>query len=198
MTASHAPRMAWRGRPAHGAAAPSFPRRGQALEDGDAEGHSLPAAASRSCAAFLTWPRAPVTADTELTPGLALRLPTAVWSVASAALSALVCSCHRPCASVTSFVRAALTFWRSEVISSAMPACTVTWVSWFSEARRAAMSAHRTELDGEAAAAGEEDDGAAEDVPPGEVLLEAHPASSARPHAVTTSFHRAPWVAVPE
>jgi len=59
------------------------------------------------------------------------------------------------------------------------------------------MSAHRTELDGEAAA-GEEDDGAAEDAPPGEVLPEAHPASSARPHAVTTSFHRVPWVTVPE
>jgi len=151
----------------------------------------VPAAASRSCAALLTWPRAAATADTVLPPGLAVRSCAAVLSWSSAALSALVCVCHLPRASFTSFVRAALTLWMSEVISVAAPDCTLTWVSWFSEARRAAMSAHRTELDGEAAA-GEEDDGAAEDVPPGEVLLEAHPASSARPHAVTTtSFHQA-------
>jgi hypothetical protein len=79
-----------------------------------------------------------------------------------------------------------------------MPDCTVTWVSWSSEARRAATSAHRIELDGEAAA-GDEDDGVAVDVPPGEVVADVHPASSARPHAVTTtSFHRAALVAVSE
>jgi membrane associated rhomboid family serine protease len=100
-----------------------------------------------------------------------------------------------PCASFTSFVRAALAFWMSEVISVAAPGCMLTWTSWSSEARRAATSAHRTELDGEAAA-GDEGDEVAVDVPPGEVLADVHPASSARPHAVTTSFHRVAPVTV--
>ena len=48
-------------------------------------------AARRLWAAVLTWPRADTTPDTVLTPGLAPRLLTAVLSVSSAALSALVC-----------------------------------------------------------------------------------------------------------
>src|SRR5262249_49484289 len=151
-------RMACPGRPAHGAAAPSFPCRAQALADGDAEGQSVPAAASRSCAALLTWPRAAATADTVLPLGLAVRSCAAVLSWSSAALSALVCVCHLPCASFTSFVRAALAFWMSEVISVAAPGCMLTWTSWSSAARRAATSAHRTELDGEAAAGDEGDE----------------------------------------
>ena len=59
-------------------------------------------AASRFCAAVLTWPRADTTPDTVLTPGLAPRLLTAVLSVSSVVLSALVCVWNWPCASVTS------------------------------------------------------------------------------------------------
>ena len=63
----------------------------QALGDEDAEGQSVFTAARRLWAAVLTWPRADTTPDTVLTPGLAPRLLTAVLSVSSAALSALVC-----------------------------------------------------------------------------------------------------------
>lgn len=66
----------------------------QALDDGDAEGQSVFTAASRFCAAVLTWPRAVTTPVTVLTPGLAPRLLTAVLSVSRAALSALVCVCN--------------------------------------------------------------------------------------------------------
>jgi len=101
---------------------PHFPRGAQALDDGDAEGQSVPAAASRSCAALLPWPRAAATADTVVPLGLAVRSCAAVLSWSSAALSALVCACHLPRASFTSFVRAALTLWMSELISVAAPA----------------------------------------------------------------------------
>ena len=73
-----------------GPAAPSLRRLAQALGDEAAEGQSVFTAASRFCAAVLTWPRADTTPDTVLTPGLAPRLLTAVFSVSRAALSALL------------------------------------------------------------------------------------------------------------
>jgi hypothetical protein len=82
------------------------------------------------------------------------------------------------------------------VISFTAPGCTLTCLSWSSEARRAAASAHRAELDGEAAADGEAGAGdevagaAAEGELPGEALPDPHPASSARPHAARASLLR--------
>src|SRR6516162_2575706 len=77
----------------------------QALDDGDAEGQSVFTAARSFCPAVLTSPRADTTPDTELTPGLARRLPAAVLSVFSALLSALVWAWNRPWALVTSVAR---------------------------------------------------------------------------------------------
>ena len=68
------------------------------------------------------------------------------------------------------------------------PACTLTCLSWSSEERRAAASAHKAEPDGEAAA----DDEVAEAAPEGELLDEVlpdpQPARSASPHAAKASL----------
>ena len=146
------------------------------------------AAASRLCPAVATWPRADTAPDIVLTPGLAPRLLTAVLSVFSAALSALVWACHLPCALFTSVVRAALTLLRSEVISVPAPGCTLTRLSWSSEARTAATSAHKAELDGEAAEDDEVAGAAAEGELPDVTPPDPHPASSARPHAARASL----------
>ena len=53
----------------------------------------------------------------------------AVVSVSSVALSALVCVWNWPCASVTSFRRAALVSLRSEVSWLTAPGCTLTCLS---------------------------------------------------------------------
>ncbi len=66
------------------------PRNSHALDDGQ----SVFTAASSFCAAVFTWPRAATTPETVLVPGLAARLPAAVLSESSAALSALVWACH--------------------------------------------------------------------------------------------------------
>ena len=182
---------------------PHLYRLAQTLGDEDAEGQSVFTAARRLCAAVLTWPRALTTPDTVLTPGLAARLLTDVLSVSSAELSALVCACHWPCASFTSFVRAALTSLMSAVIWLTAPACTLTCLSWFTEARRAAALAHRAEFDGGAAVeaeAGADDEvaeAAAEGELAGEVVPDAHPASSARPHAARASLRLAVLVRIP-
>src|SRR5690349_12413646 len=100
-------RMSRDGARAHRAATLSLrpDQAAQPLDDGGAEGQSVFSAASGFCAAVLTWRRADTTPDAVLTPGLAPKLVTAVLSVSSAALSALVCVWNLPCVSVTSFVR---------------------------------------------------------------------------------------------
>ncbi|HTQ94059.1 MAG TPA: hypothetical protein VMK84_31650 [Streptosporangiaceae bacterium] len=65
------------------------------------------------------------------------------------------------------------------------PGCTLTRLSWSSEERRAAASAHRPEPDGEAAADDEVAEAAAEGEVLDEVLPDPHPASSASPHAAS-------------
>jgi len=187
---------------------PHLYRLAQALGDEDAAGQSVFTAARRFCAAVLTWPREDTTPDTVLTPGLVPRLLTDVLSVSSAELSALVCACHWPCASFTSFVRAALTSLMLAVIWLTAPACTLTCLSWFTEARRAAALAHRAGFDGGATAGAEA--GADEEVTeaaaggelPDVALPDAHPASSARPHAARphaarASLRRAVLVTIP-
>ena len=83
------------------------------------------------------------------------------------------------------------------MICATVPAPTWTCLSLSSEARTAAASAHRTESDGEAAGEAVVDDEAApEGVLPDEAVPDPHPAiSSARPHAIMTSRHRAAAVA---
>ena len=169
----------------------------QPLDDGDAEGQSVFTAARKFCPAVLTWPRADTAPDTVLTPGLARRLLTAVPSVFSEALSALVWVCHRPCALLTSVVRAVLTLLTSEVISLTAPGWTLTCLSWSSAVRTAAASAHRVELAGEAAADDEVAGAAAEGELPDVALPDEHPASSARPHAARTSLRRAGPATIP-
>ena len=112
----------------------------------------------------------------------------AVVSVSSVALSALVCVWNWPRASFTSFVRAALTSLRLAVIWLTAPGCTLTRLSWSSEARRAVASAHKAELDGEAAEDDEVAGAAAEGELPDVAPPDPHPASSARPHAARASF----------
>src|SRR5215469_13369738 len=85
-------------------------------------------------------------------------------------------------------VSAVLTSSRSAVISFAVPGPTVMWVSLSSEVRKAAASLHNSELwaDGVGEAA------AGEEVAPGEVPPDPHPATtSARPHPATAAFHLA-------
>ena len=176
---------------------PHLYRLAQTLGDEDAEGQSVFTAARRLCAAVLTWPRALTTPDTVLTPGLAARLLTDVLSVSSAELSALVCACHWPCASFTSFVRAALTSLMSAVIWLTAPACTLTCLSWFTEARRASALAHRAKPDGGADEDGEVAEAAAEGELAGEVVPDAHPGSSASPHTARASLRHAVPVTIP-
>jgi len=178
---------------------PHLCRLAQALGEEDAEGQSVFTAARRLCAAVLTWPRALTTPDTVLTPGLAPRLLTAVLSVSSAALSALVCVWNWPRASFTSFVRAALTSLMLAVIWLTAPACTLICLSWFTEARRASALAHRAEFDGGAAAEAEAgaDDEAAEGELADVALPDVHPASSATPHAARASLRQAVPVMIP-
>jgi hypothetical protein len=87
-----------------------------------------------------------------------------------------------------------LTLLRLAVIWLTAPGCTLTCLSWSSEERRAAASAHKAEPEGEAAAA-EEDEEVAEAAAEGElldeVLPDAQPASSASPHAPRASLRLA-------
>jgi len=80
-----------------------------------------------------------------------------------------------------------------------MPSPTLTCLSWSSAARKAAASAHRTELEGEAAEEAVADEGAVDGVLPEEVPLpDPHPAvSSARQHTTMTIFHRVALVRMP-
>jgi hypothetical protein len=170
------------------------------LDDGEADRQLVFTAARRFCPAVVTPPMAATTPDTVLALGCAARSLTDVLSVASAELSALVCAWYWPRASVTNVARAVLTPLRSAVISLTMPVPTLTCLSVSSEARKAAASAHRTEFDGEAAEeAVVDDEGAVDDVLPGEVPLpDPHPAvSSARPHTIMTIFRRAALVTMP-
>ena len=170
------------------------------LDDGEADRQLGFTAARRFCPAVVTPPMAATTPDTVLALGCAARSLTDVLSVASAELSALVCAWYWPCASVTNVARAVLTSLRSAVISLTMPVPTLTCLSLSSAARKAAASAHRTEVDGEAAGeAVVDDEGAVEDVLLEEVPLpDPHPAvSSARPHTAMTMFRRAALVTMP-
>ena len=78
------------------------------------------------------------------------------------------------------------------------PACTLTCLSWSSEERRAAASAHKAEPDGEAAA--DEDEEVAEAAAEGElldeVLSDPQPARSASPHAAKASLRPAVTVMI--
>ena len=169
------------------------------LDDGEADRQLGFTAARRFCPAVVTPPMAATTPDTVLALGCAARSLTDVLSVASAELSALVCAWYWPCASVTNVARAVLTSLRSAVISLTMPVPTLTCLSLSSAARKAAASAHRTEVDGEAAEeAVVDDEGAAEGVLPEAPLPDPHPAvSSARPHSTMTIFRRAALVTMP-
>ncbi len=167
------------------------------LDDGEADRQLVFTAAKRFCPAVLTSPRAATTPDTVLAPRCAARSLADDLSLESAELSEPVWAWYWLCASFTNVVRAVLTSLRSAVISFTMSVPTLTCLSLFSEARKAAASAHRTEFDGEAAGeAVVDEEVAVEDVLPEEVPLpDPHPAaSSARPHTTTTSFHRAALV----
>jgi hypothetical protein len=77
------------------------------------------------------------------------------------------------------------------VIWLTAPDCTLTCLSWSSEDRRAAASAHKAESDGEGAADDEVAEAAAEGELLDEVLPDAQPASSASPHTAKASLRPA-------
>ena len=89
-----------------------------------------------------------------------------------------------------------LTSLRLALIWLTAPVPTLIFLRLSSEVRKAAALAHNAESDAEAAAEAAGDDAVAlEAVLAGllELALDPHPAvSSARPHAMVASFHRAP------
>src|SRR5262249_45882304 len=125
--------------------------------EADTDGHFLPTAVSRLPAAAETSRSALTVEDTLLALGSEVSFDTAVWSLSSAADSALVWDCHWPCASVLNVASFALTSARSDLISSPIPGPTWTWVSVLIEARRAAASWHSADV-----GPGSAEDGAAD------------------------------------